>query len=49
MFDGNTKTLKCDVKNISLEYLVEIVKKAICTVMTIVLLIIYNDTVDDLE
>ena len=49
VFDGNTEILKCDIKNISLEYLVEIVKSVICRVMIIVLLITYNDTVKDLE
>ena len=49
MFDGNTEILKCDIKNISLEYLIEIVKKATRTVTTIILPITYNNTAEDLE
>ena len=49
VFDGNTEILKCDIKNISLEYLVKIVKSVICRVIIIVLLITYNNTVKDLE
>ena len=49
MFDGNTEILKCNIKNISLEYLVEIVKKAIRTAITTALPTIYNDTAKNLE
>ena len=49
MFDGNTEILKCDIKNISLEHLIKIIKSAIRRVTIIVLLIIYNNTVEDLE
>ena len=49
VFDGNTEILKCDIKNMSLEHLVEIVRSAICRVTIIVLLIIYNNTVKDFK
>ena len=49
MFDGNAKSLKCDMKNISLEYLAEIIKKATRTATTIILLTTYNDTAKDLK
>ena len=49
MFNGCTETLKYDVKNMSLEYLVKVVKKAIRIVMIIILLITNNDTAKDLE
>ena len=49
MFDGNTEIFKCDIKNISLEYLVKIVRSVIRKVIIIVLLITYNNTAKDLE
>ena len=49
VFDGSTEILKCNKKNISLKYLVKIVKSAIRRVVIIVLLITYNNTVEDLE
>ena len=49
VFDGSTEILKCDIKNISLKYLVEIMRSAIRRAIIIILLIIYNNTVEDLE
>ena len=49
MFDGNTEILKCNVKNISLELLMKIVRSTTRKVIIIILLIIYNNTVKDLE
>ena len=49
MFNGNTETLKCDVKNISLKYLVKVIKSAICRVIIIALLTTYNNTAEDLK
>ena len=49
MFDGNTEILKCDVKNISLKYLIKVVRNTIRRVIIIILLIIYNNTAKDLN
>ena len=49
MFNDNTEILKYDIKNISLEYLVKIVKSAIRKVIIIILLITYNNIIKDLE
>ena len=49
MFDGNTKILKCIIKNISLEYLIKIVKKAIRTAIIIILLTTDNNTAKDFK
>ena len=49
MFDGNTEILKCNIKNISLKYLVEIVRNIIRKVIIILLLIIYNNTIKDFK
>ena len=49
MFDGNTEILKCDMKNISLEYLVKIVRNTTRRITIIVLLITYNNTVKDFK
>ena len=49
MFNGNTEILKCDIKNISLKYLVKIIKNTIYRVTIIVLLITHNNTVKDLK
>ena len=49
VFNGNTEILKCDIKNIFLEYLVKVIKSVIRKVIIIILLITYNNTVKDLE
>ena len=49
VFNGNTEILKCDIKNISLKYLVKIIKNAIHKVTIIILLTTYNNTVKNLE
>ena len=49
MFDGNTEILKYDVKNISLEHLIKVVKSATRKVIIIILLITHNNTVKDLQ
>ena len=49
MFDGNTKILKCDIKNIFLKHLVKIVKSAIRRVIIIILPITYNNTVKNFK
>ena len=49
MFDGSTKILKCDIKNISLEHLIKIIKSATRKVTIIILLITYNNTAKDLK
>ena len=49
MFDGNTKTLKYNIKNISLKYLVKIVKNIIHKVIIIILPTTHNNTVKDLK
>ena len=49
MFDGNTEIFKNNIKNIFLEYLVKISKKAIRTVTIIILPTTYNNTAKDLE
>ena len=49
VFDGNTKILKCNIKNISLEYLVKIVRNTIRKVIIITLPITYNNTAKDLK
>ena len=49
MFNSNTEIFKCNVKNISLKHLVEIVKNATRKVTIIVLLITYNNTVKNLK
>ena len=49
MFDGNTEIFKCNIKNISLKYLVKIIRSAIRRATIIVLLITYNNTVKDLK
>ena len=49
MFNGNTKSLKCNMKNISLKYLVNVIKKAIYITIITALPITYNDTAKDLE
>ena len=49
VFNDNTEILKCNIKNISWEYLAEILKKAIRRVIIIILLTTYNNTAKDLE
>ena len=49
MFDNNTEILKYDIKNISLKYLVKIIRSATCRVIIIILLTTYNNTVKDLK
>ena len=49
VFNSNTESFKCNIKNNSLKYLVKIVKKAIRTAIIVTLLIIYNNTAKDLE
>ena len=49
MFDSSIKILKCDIKNIFLEHLVEIVKSAIRKAIITVLPTTYNNTVEDLK
>ena len=49
IFDGSTEILKYDIKNISLKYLVKIVRNAICKVIIIILPITHNNTVKDLK
>ena len=49
VFDGIIKILKYDVKNISLEYLVKIIKSTTCKAIIIILLTTYNNTVKDLK
>ena len=49
MFNGNTETFKCDIKNISLEHLVEVVRNTTCKTIIIVLPTTYNNTAKDLK
>ena len=49
IFNGNTKILKCDIKKIFLKYLIKIIRNIIRRVIVIILLVIYNNTVKDLE
>ena len=49
MFDGSTEILKCDIKNISLKQLVEIVRNTTYKAIIIILLITHNNTAKDLE
>ena len=49
IFNGNTKILKYNVKNISLRYLVEIVRNAIRKATIIILLTTHNNTVKDFK
>ena len=49
VFDGSIKILKCDIKNISLKYLVKIVRNTIRKVTIIILRTTYNNTAEDLE
>ena len=49
MFNSNTEILKCNIKNIFLKYLVEIIKNAIRKAIIIILPTIYNNTAKDLK
>ena len=49
MLNGHTEILKYNIKNIFLEYLVEIIRNTIHKVIIIVLPIIYNNTIKDLK
>ena len=50
MFDGNIKTFKYNIKNISLKYLIiKIVKNITYKVIIIILPITYNNTVKNLK
>ena len=49
MFNGNTEILKCDIKNISLKYLVKIIKNTIYKIIIIILLTTYNNTIKDFK
>ena len=49
MFNGNTKILKCNIKNISLRYLIKIIKNTTRKVTIIMLLTTYNNTIKDLK
>ena len=49
MFDGNTEILKYDIKNISLEYLVKIVRNTTRRATIIILPTTYNNTAKDLK
>ena len=49
MFDGNTEILQYNIKNISLKYLIKIVKNTTRKVIIIILLTTYNNIVKDLE
>ena len=49
MFDGNTEIFKYDIKNISLKYLIKIIKNTTRKAIIIVLLTTYNNTAEDLK
>ena len=49
MFDDNTEIFESNIKNISLKYLVTIIKKAIYIITIIILPTTYNNTAKDLE
>ena len=49
MFDGNTETFKCDIKNISLEHLAKIVKNTTRKATITVLPTTYNNTAKDFK
>ena len=49
MFNGSTEILKYNVKNISLEYLIKVMKNTIYKVIIIILPIIHNNTIKDLK
>ena len=49
VFNNNTEILKCDIKNISLKYLVKVIRSATRRVIIIVLLTTHNNTAEDLK
>ena len=49
MLDGNTKILKCNIKNISLKYLIKVVRNAIYRVIIVILPITHNNTVKNFK
>ena len=49
IFDSSAKIFKYNVKNISLEYLVKVVKKATRRAIIIGLLTMYNNTIKNLK
>ena len=49
MFESNIEILKCDVKNISLKYLIKIVKNTIRRATIIIPPITYNNTAENLK
>ena len=49
VFNGSTEIFKCDIKKIFLKYLVKVIRSAIRRVIIIILLIIYNDIIEDFE
>ena len=49
MFNGNTKILKYNIKNISLKYLIKVIKSVTYKVIIIILPITYNNTIKDLK
>ena len=49
VFNSNLEIFKYNIKNISLKYLVEVIRNTIRRVIIIILLIIYNNTAENLE
>ena len=49
VFNGNTKTFKYNVKNVSLKHLVKIVRNTIRRVIIIILLTTHNNTAKDFK
>ena len=49
MFNGNTEIFKCNIKNISLEYLIKVIKSTIYKVIIIILFTTHHNTAKDLK
>ena len=49
VFDGNTKTFKCDIKNIFLKHLAKIIKNTTRRAIITTLPTTHNNTIKDLE
>ena len=49
IFNGNTKILKCNIKNISLKHLIEIIKSTIRKATIIILPTTHNNIAKDLK
>ena len=49
VFNGSTEIFKCDIKNISLENLVKVIKNTIYRITIMILLITYNNTAENLK